>query len=179
MCHQPAGPGPHLQEGAAHGVQQPEVQLHVLIEVQLPHQLAVRQGQALAQVGFPFRGGVGKAVALCGQAARERLQVLQRVADVVLHLPVGRLVHQREQPRADVVVQVLGDAPALGVLRVQQGLRPTLALGGQRGVDLVVQQGQHAATQRGDDDGLLAEARGQAQLSAGCATSAPRGRWAG
>lgn len=42
-----------------------------------------------------------------------------------------------------------------------------------------VQQGQHAATQRGDDDGLLAEARGQAQLSAGCATSAPRGSWAG
>ena len=40
-------------------------------------------------------------------------------------------------------------------------------------------EGQHAATQRGDDDGLLAEARGQAQLSAGCATSAPRGRWAG
>ena len=30
-------------------------------------------------------------------------------------------------------MQVLGDAPALGVLRVQQGLRTTLALGGQRG----------------------------------------------
>jgi hypothetical protein len=35
------------------------------------------------------------------------------VADVFLHLRVAGLVHQRQQPRADVVVQVLRDARTL------------------------------------------------------------------
>ena len=48
-----------------------------------------------------------------GRAARQRFQILQRVAHIVFHVGWGRLVHERQQTRADVVVQVLRTALAL------------------------------------------------------------------
>ena len=81
------------------------------LKVQLEFDL--RRGQALRDVGLPLGGGVRQPLVAGGQAARQRLQVLQRVPDVVLHLRRLRLVHQRQQARADVVVQVLRDARAL------------------------------------------------------------------
>ena len=82
----------------------------------------MRGRQSLRQVGLPFGGGVRQPVVRCGQAARQRLQVLQRVAHVLFHLGRLGLVHQRQQPRADVVVQVLREPRALLAAALLDGL---------------------------------------------------------
>src|SRR5574343_1570390 len=85
----------------------------LLVEFGAPLELATGGQQALRDVGLPLGGGQRQRVFLGGQAAGQGLQVLQGVADVVLHLLAGGLVHQGQQAGADVVVQVLGDAGAL------------------------------------------------------------------
>ena len=90
-----------------------DAQVDVAVELERPIELAVRGIEPLRHVGLPFGAGVRQQVRRRRQPARQRLQVLQRVADVVLHLRALRLVHQRQQARADVVVQVLRDAGTL------------------------------------------------------------------
>ena len=124
------------------------------------------------------------------QAARQRLQVLQRVADVVLHRGVGRLVHQRQQARADVVVQILRQALALFVaaalhrLVVDDGAAQLLHHAvGQAGV-LVREQALaalgKAQQQRGGDLIVAGRTRRHHQPSpAADDTRTPRHTWRG
>jgi len=90
-----------------------DAQLEVTVVGEGPAEFAVGGGQALRDVRLPLGHRMRQAVAGCGQSASQRLQILQCVAKVVFHLARRCLVHQRQKPRADVVMQVLCDAHAL------------------------------------------------------------------
>ena len=62
-----------------------------------------------------------QAVLAGGQTTRQGFEVFERVAHIVFHRRRGGLVHQREQSRADVVVQVLRNALALFVAATFNG----------------------------------------------------------
>ena len=123
--HHPGGPGvvdavaDQLAQDARQRRPLHHAEHELLVMLEGPAQFNVRGGQALRDVGLPFGRRMRQRMVRCRQAAGERLQVLQRVAYIVLHLGALGLVHQRQQARADVVVQVLRDALALlGATRV-------------------------------------------------------------
>ena len=99
-----------------------DAELEVAVGIERPAEVQVGGCQPLRQVGLPLRCGVREPLVGCGQAARQCLQVLQGVAHVFLHLRTLRLVHQRQQPGADVVVQILRDAQTLFAASAFHGL---------------------------------------------------------
>ena len=85
----------------------------VALEGDAPAESDVGFGQALGQVGLPFRGSVAQPMVGGGKTPGQCLQVLQRVPDVLFHLGRLGLVDQCQQARPDVVVKVLREAHAL------------------------------------------------------------------
>ena len=78
-----------------------------------PLQFDAGGGQSLADVGLPFGQRVRQRLARRCQPASQCLQILQGVPRIVLHLGRLGLVHQRQQPGADVVVQILSEPATL------------------------------------------------------------------